>query len=156
MANVDTQLQEIRGRNVLVNELIRGGLEVARPERDTGIDLIAFIQHAEGFLACPIQLKASVKRSFIVHRKYKSFPTMLHAFVWRLDDVPEVIAMTWMDLRAFAERYGWDTKKSWAKYNYWRVPDAKGALLAELQQFRMDTAPERWVELVRGVNTTAD
>jgi hypothetical protein len=156
MATVDTQLQEIRGRNILVNELIRGGLEVARPERDKGIDLIAFTQHTEDFLACPVQLKASVKRAFIVHRKYVSFPTMLHAFVWRLDDVPEIIALTWMDLRAFAERHGWDRQESWAKHHYWRVPDAKGALLAELQPFRMDSAPERWVELVRGVNTTAD
>lgn len=36
---VDTQLVELAGRNWLASELLRAGLEVARPERDRGIDL---------------------------------------------------------------------------------------------------------------------
>jgi hypothetical protein len=39
---MDTQLTELIGRNWLVNELLRAGLEVATPLRDRGIDLIAY------------------------------------------------------------------------------------------------------------------
>jgi len=40
---MDSQQVEIIGRNWLVSELYRSGLEVARPERDHGIDLIAYL-----------------------------------------------------------------------------------------------------------------
>ena len=46
---VDSQLIEIIGRNRLINELLRGGLEVATPLRDRGIDLIAY--HYFGVIA---------------------------------------------------------------------------------------------------------
>lgn len=47
-ATVDTQLVELAGRNWLASELLRAGLEVARPERDRGIDLIAYVDLDEG------------------------------------------------------------------------------------------------------------
>ena len=40
---MDTQTTELVGRNFLVSELLRAGLEVARPERDRGIDLVAYV-----------------------------------------------------------------------------------------------------------------
>jgi hypothetical protein len=42
---VDSQTVEIIGRNFLVSQLVRDGVEVARPERDHGIDLIAYSHH---------------------------------------------------------------------------------------------------------------
>ena len=39
---MDTQMIEIMGRNRLIDELLRAGLEVALPLRDRGIDLIAY------------------------------------------------------------------------------------------------------------------
>lgn len=41
--NVDSQVVELLGRNRLIDELLRAGLEVAVPERDRGIDLIAYL-----------------------------------------------------------------------------------------------------------------
>lgn len=35
---------ELIGRILLVGELLRDGLEVALPERDRGIDLIAYVE----------------------------------------------------------------------------------------------------------------
>ena len=55
----DPQLVELRGRNWLTSQLLQAGLEVARPERDRGIDLIAYrdIDEKQQFLAYPIQMK---------------------------------------------------------------------------------------------------
>src|SRR5205085_571466 len=63
--STDGQIVELRGRNWLVGELLRAGLEVARPERDRGIDLIAYADlDATGrFVARPIQMKAATGRS---------------------------------------------------------------------------------------------
>ncbi len=57
----DGQTIEIIGRNWLISELYRSGIEVARPERDHGVDLIAFIDLDQSgrFVGRPIQLKAS-------------------------------------------------------------------------------------------------
>jgi hypothetical protein len=40
----DAQFVELAGRNWLVSQLIQGGIEVARPERDCGVDLIATLK----------------------------------------------------------------------------------------------------------------
>ena len=37
---MDSQATEIVGRNYLVSQLVRDDLEVAKPERDRGVDLI--------------------------------------------------------------------------------------------------------------------
>jgi hypothetical protein len=58
---------ELAGRNWLASELLRAGLEVARPERDRGIDLIAYLdldERVSSFLACPIQMKAATGALF--------------------------------------------------------------------------------------------
>ena len=69
----DTQVTELLGRNRLVSELLRAGLEVALPLRDRGIDLIAYADvgaELTRFFACPIQMKAATASSFTVSRKY--------------------------------------------------------------------------------------
>src|SRR5437667_4051303 len=65
---MDTQMIEIMGRNRLIDELLRAGLEVALPLRDRGIDLIAYVDLADqvsAFVACPIQMKAASGRFFL-------------------------------------------------------------------------------------------
>ena len=65
-SEMDTQVIEILGRNRLVDELLLAGLEVALPERDRGIDLIAYVDlvdSAASFAAVPIQMKAASARS---------------------------------------------------------------------------------------------
>ena len=68
---MDTQQIEIIGRGLLTAHLIEGGVEVARPERDRGVDLIAYVDTLPGgFAACPIQMKAFTDRAFAIWRKY--------------------------------------------------------------------------------------
>lgn len=58
----DSQLTELSGRHFLIAQLVAGGLEVAVPVRDRGIDLIAYLDlsaETQQFVACPIQMKAS-------------------------------------------------------------------------------------------------
>jgi hypothetical protein len=73
----DSQIIEIIGRNWLVSELYRSGVEVARPERDHGIDLITFVDLDESgrFVGRPIQMKASSKQMFGVWRRLEKLPT---------------------------------------------------------------------------------
>lgn len=73
---LDTQQVELIGRNLLVSALLRDGLEVARPERDRGVDVIAYIdvpESGKGFTACPIQMKAYSGAGFSVEAKYQRF-----------------------------------------------------------------------------------
>jgi len=73
----DTQLTEIFGRNRLINDLLRSGVEVATPARDRGVDLIAYLDIDEQigrFVAVPIQIKTATQRSFSIDRKYSKFP----------------------------------------------------------------------------------
>src|SRR5277367_477861 len=73
-ATQDTQLTELAGRHLLIAQLTAGGIEVAVPVRDRGIDLIAYLDKGESgsdFIACPIQLKVSSKEGFTLNRKYQ-------------------------------------------------------------------------------------
>src|SRR5262245_36602159 len=86
---VDTQVIELLGRNRLVDELLRAGLEVAFPIRDRGIDLIAYTDFGsdlEKYVARPIQMKAASQRNFSIDRKYEKFPDLIIAYVWSLSD----------------------------------------------------------------------
>ena len=81
---MDTQVIEIIGRNRLVNELLRAGLEVARPERDRGIDLIAYADLSptvQSFIARPIQMKAASGQAFSLATKYHRLPDLILAYV---------------------------------------------------------------------------
>lgn len=83
----DTQLVELAGRNWLASELMQAGIEVARPERDRGIDLIAYLDRdvrIGKFIACPIQMKAAQRQVFSIDPKYAKIPGLLLAYVWHL------------------------------------------------------------------------
>jgi hypothetical protein len=91
----DTQTTEIIGLNWLVSELVRDGLEVARPERDHGIDLIAYLDLDEtggGFVACPIQMKAATTEAFAISAKYAKFSRLLLVYVWHVDSFERACA----------------------------------------------------------------
>ncbi len=87
--DIDTQKIELSGRHYLISQLLAGGVEVAQPIRDRGIDLIAY-QDREGttpyFLACPIQLKANRGARFSLDRKYEHTRNLLMTYVWYVDD----------------------------------------------------------------------
>jgi hypothetical protein len=86
---LDTQQIELIGRNLLVGLLLRDGLEIARPERDRGVDLIAYVDLDETggpFVATPVQVKAFTRAAFSVDQKYARFPNLLLAYLWNVID----------------------------------------------------------------------
>jgi hypothetical protein len=101
-------------------------VEVARPERDRGVDLIAYLDLDEaggGFVACPIQLKAATSASFSIDAKYRKFSAsgMIHAFLWHVQEPDRAVtyALTWEKLLGVANGMGWTATSSWtatAKY----------------------------------------
>jgi hypothetical protein len=115
---VDDQQTELVGRNWLVSQLLRDGVEVARPERDRGVDLIAYLdRESDGarFVAYPIQMKAAARFNFGFARKYERFPNLLFAFVWDLEDPSRTSAacMTLSEVVEVCEQLGWTTTGSW-------------------------------------------
>jgi hypothetical protein len=68
----DTGATEVLGRTWLTAELTRAGIEVARPERDMGVDLITYSADASWML--PIQLKTIGLSGITVYQKYVGMP----------------------------------------------------------------------------------
>ena len=144
---MDTQVIEILGLNQLTDELLRAGLEVARPVRDRGIDLIAYADlesKVDTFVARPIQMKAASKRSFSLNQKYAKFPNLLIAYVWHLalpDDVT-TFALSYVEAFDVAEKMGWTKTPSWLNKGSYSNTSPGVKLRELLEPFRM--TPERW------------
>jgi hypothetical protein len=148
----DNQIIELLGRNRLVDELLRAGLEVAFPLRDRGIDLIAYADKGQGvpvFVAKPIQMKAASVRSFGIDHKYAAFPNLILAYVWHVEDADrtETCALTYPDAAAVAKQMGYTNSESWqrGRYDCTRV---SGRLLGMLEEHRM--TPAKWRAMVIG------
>jgi len=143
---MDSQVVEVLGRNQLTDELLRAGLEVSRPVRDRGIDLIAYADLAakvEAFVARPIQMKAASDRSFGLDQKYAKFPNLLIAYVWYLAraDAVATFALTYNEALRVAEEMGYTDTESWRRGNY--VNTRPGVRLQGLlEPYRM--TPEKW------------
>ena len=138
LRSLDSQGVEILGRNWLVNRLVEDGVEVARPERDHGVDLVAYldIETAGRFLARPIQLKAATSASFAIDRKYERIRDLLIAYVWLGENAcfglsyPEAIAVG--DAMRYTATSSWQVE---GKYSTVR-PSMK--LRALLEPYRME------------------
>jgi hypothetical protein len=119
---VDTQTVEIIGRNYLVSMLVSDGLEVARPERDRGIDLIAYLDLDETgrFVACPIQMKAPATASFSLSGKYERIAQLLLAYVWYANDPDRACAyaLRYNEAKGVADEMGWTRTESWRRGAY--------------------------------------
>lgn len=128
---LDTQQVEILGRVALIAELIRQGFEVARPERDKGIDLLAF--NYDPFVAVPIQMKAYSGASFGVQRKYARIKGLILTYVWHAQTKPRFFVMTYPDAESFISA---DKKQSlsWEK-GKWHWPTAPRYIVDKLSSF---------------------
>ena len=115
--NPDKNLVELTGRNWLASQLFRAGLEVARPERDRGIDLIAYLDMDDSgrFIACPIQMKAASSAVFCLFPKYEKFADLLLAYVWNVDTPSETtcFALTYAEAYRVAETMEYTKTDSW-------------------------------------------
>ena len=80
---LDSQQVEILGRNLVKASLIEAGVEVATPERDNGIDLLAYRWNQNAlFVTYPIQIKAASAFSFGMDRKYAKIPRLHSVGPW--------------------------------------------------------------------------
>lgn len=122
MPSMDGQSVEIIGRNFLVSQLVADGLEVARPERDRGVDLIAYLDLDEAgrFVACPIQMKAATAASFSLFRKYERIAQLLLVYVWNAQEPgrARAYALRYSEAKAVADEMGWTRTESWRRGGY--------------------------------------
>lgn len=149
---LDSQAVEILGRNRLVDELTRAGLEVAFPIRDRGIDLIVYLDTGDRFMAVPIQMKASSGAGFGIDRKYDKFPNLIHAWLWGVQDtsLSATYALTNGEVTSIAEAMGWTRTRSYARGAYsTRKPTS--TLRALLKSYEIVT-PELWLDKVLRVS----
>lgn len=148
---MDTQVVELLGRNRLIDELLRAGLEVAVPERDRGVDLIAYFDldaEVGAFVAKPIQMKASSGLGFGIHKKYLKFPDLILAHVWNVRSESEVCtyAMRFRDAVAIGDEMGWTRTASWLDKGGYSTRSPSRPLLSLLEPHRM--SPEAWRSLI--------
>jgi hypothetical protein len=99
MQNRKSLRVEAAGLAYLKLRLLQAGYEVAVPDFDNGIDLIAFQEPTEvrpAFKAWPIQLKSATAASFGVHSKYQS-RDIYYAFVWNVFSTPELFILSYQE-----------------------------------------------------------
>ena len=111
---------------------------MARPERDRGIDLIAYVDSDKrGFAAIPIQTKAAMRRRFEVDRRWARFPGLILAYVWNLEEPSETkcFALTYKEALQLAKG------KSFSK-NTWVANAPSQQLLRAIGRYEMSF--EKW------------
>lgn len=154
MKKLDTQQIELIGNGLLEAELIKRGYEVARPNRDLGIDLIVYTNGIEApFSAVPIQVKNSTKTAFGAFRKYEKFQNLIFAYVWNVLDKPRFFIMTYEDTVTFVpdlEGFSWQNNK---KYTWSTVPKNLEKKLKPFED-RWDIISER-LNILAAVSATS-
>jgi len=149
---VDSQTIELLGRNRLVDELLRAGLEVALPARDRGVDLIAYVDlgsKVTKFVASPVQMKAASTRAFSIDRKYSKIADLIIAYVWGVQQREHAItyALTYPEAIVVADEMGWTATDSWAHGKYSTSAPSK-KLCDLLEPYKM--SPEAWRRRIVG------
>lgn len=145
MVSLDSQQVEILGRAALTASIVGDGLEVATPERDNGIDLLAFL--VDPWKVIPIQMKASSSRAFSLFKKHERVPGLVMAYVWHASvatDV-EIYAMTWNEAKQVADGLGWTKTASWEREGYSTTNASKRVQVA-LEQYRISEGS--WMRFV--------
>jgi hypothetical protein len=149
--DLDTQVVELIGRNRLVNELLRDGLEVAVPARDRGVDVIAYADlsaQVATFSAKPIQMKAFSAAGFSVSAKYSRISNLLMAYVWHVNEQSPAVtyALTYADAVKVGEAMGWTETSSWKDGGIYSSTKPSERLKTLIEPFRV--VPGRWWGLV--------
>jgi hypothetical protein len=148
---LDTQATEILGRNALVNELVRAGLEVALPIRDRGVDLIIYSDRpdaTQNFSAIAIQMKAASKKSFSINIKFARTAQLLIVYVWEIaTNNPRSFAVTYPQALKIATDCKFTETKAWLKGGSYVVGMPSKKLEKMLSEFEM--TPESWRKLFR-------
>lgn len=140
------------GRNLLVTTLMQAGVEVARPERDRGIDLIAYLDRDAGrpFVACPIQMKATRSRSFLISKRWEDFDRLLIAYVWHVEQPQEsrIYCLSYVQALGIARDAGWLDASAWKDKGYYVSTKPSKAIELRLEPHRMP-GTAGWPERLR-------
>jgi len=152
----DTQITELAGRHYLISQLLAGGVEVASPVRDRGIDLIAYVDRVNDqpeFFACPIQLKANIEARFGIGKKYEKVRNLLMVYAWKVSTpVPELYALTYQEVVELLESRNHTKTQSWIKEGGGYSLNVNDTWREILQPFRMK--PEAWQDTILSVCRT--
>lgn len=159
---LDAQTIALLGRDKVIEQLHRAGLEVALPRRDHGIDIIAYADKEETFRALPIQVKSSANFRWVVNEKYGPFAEMVIAFAMYLADERRAVvyALPHTENLAIAERLGytsryatWLNPKRAAQGGYVWIDRPAPKLVEELERY--SAGAERWRSLILRSSLTA-
>jgi len=147
---MDDGQTEIIGRHWLIRELLEAGLEVALPERDRGVDLIAYseLDGSGRFVAKPIQLKSANDCSFAVDQKYEPSQELLIAYVWHVADPEKTCCycLTYSEAEGVAQRLRWTETNSWKEGHNYTTQHPSRELVGILEPFLMDST--KWSQKV--------
>ncbi len=152
---LDAQTIALIGRDRVIEQLHRAGLEVALPRRDHGIDVIAYVDKEPTFQALAIQVKASANFRWVVNEKYGPFAEMVIAFAMYLADenravvyaLPHTENLAIATRLGYTERYAtWLKPKRAAQGGYIWIDRPGPKLTEELEPHR--ASPERWRSLL--------
>ncbi len=154
MTTIDTQVIELLGRQRLVSELLRAGLEVALPMRDRGVDLIVYAdlkKSVDRFVARPIQMKAASNSSFGIWQKFEKIQGLILAYVWHVGELSQTVthALTYEEAFKVAEAMNWTTTPSWIEKGGYGTTNPNEKLLNLLGPHRM--TPELWWSKITGL-----
>jgi hypothetical protein len=146
-SQLDSQVTERLGENILVAELMQAGLEVAEPIRDRGIDLLVY-RDRKRFRALPVQLKVATVESLGIYRKYEKIPDLLIVHVWRVLEPQRVIyALNYKDALKVCEAMGYTKTASWTEKDGYSTRHISAKLRDLLEPHRIKS-PDEWRHLL--------
>jgi len=154
---MDTPQIGIIGKHILIANLLASGLEVAEPIRDHGIDLIVFRDGKEEskkhvkFVARPIQLKTSSKKTFELYRKYGRFDELRIVYVWNAENIwndkypskPIIFCLKYKEAEDILEAGGHADTVSWTKGNHWFTNNPSPVMVKRLEKYQVKS-PKDW------------
>jgi len=143
---LDSQQIEILGRSALTAALVADGIEVAHPERDAGIDLLAFT--VDPWAVVPIQMKAATTERFSLDRKYERIPGLVMVYVWHARSAGEAVfyAMSWEQAKAIADELGWTDTATWRGRGTYTNNQPGERVKAAIAPHRMEQG--KWAALI--------
>lgn len=143
---MDAMTLRLLGRNRVIDDLLRAGLQTALPLVDgTGIDLFAFGMPRgahERWVSAPVRVRASSGRAFAIDEGADRVPGLLHAFVWGLGGSDErVYVLNHREARTIAEQMGFALPQTgqFALYDH-QAPTR--SLMELIEPYR--TGSDRW------------
>lgn len=145
---------ELLGRHWLATQLLHAGIDLAQPDRDAGVDLIAYPTDFSWF--CPIQLKTASVNGVTMWEKYVGKPlAVVYVLLGAADGGPA----TRPETRAYAlpPADAWDLPRRCGRtydpvnHGTYRFPAVTARLQQELQLYAVTT--DLWVQRLRTLSS---